>query len=120
MRAPKSRASATHSSSVVSPKRHERDDVDGTHARVLPLVDAHVDPRKSLLDRALHRSRDGRCLTRERQDAPVVIAIRCPIKQMNASRRRYSCGNGVNDGRVAAFAEVRNAFHESCHLRRQV
>ena len=115
MRLPNSRASVDALVDRGVAERHERDHVHGADARVLALVDVHVDACDCLSDGRFHGVGDVVGGTGEGQHAPIVVAIGRPIEQMHACHGTHLRCDGIDDVKSPPFAEVWNALDELGH-----
>ena len=97
--------------------RNEGDDVDGAHARVLPLVLSHVDGLDGLLGEPEGDLLDGLRRADHREHAAVVAAVGLHVEQGAAGHGIGHVHQTLEHGLVALLAdgEIGDAFYELCH-----
>ena len=82
---------------------------------MLALVHAKVD----LLDRVLceqkRRFDDLIGIAEEREDGAVVARVRRIVDERHAGNGAHDVCEFFNEVQPAAFADIRNAFHDLCH-----
>jgi hypothetical protein len=90
---------------------------------MLPVMLLHVDALDPDLDRAECRLHHRVSSPHERVHRAVRVRARIHVENGDALHRAHGVGDGLNDGLVASFGEVRNAFDEldsHVHLTSQV
>ena len=93
-------------------ERHERDDIDGPDAGVLPGVGFHVDLVDGGHHEALERLRHGTVLTGHREHRPVVAGVAGPVEQIHAVTGLDGLGEPVDDVEPATLGDVRHRFDQ--------
>ena len=93
-------------------ERHERDDVDGTDARVLAGVAVHVDLVDRDLDEPLERVGDRIVLAGHREDRAVVAGVARPVEQEDALALLDGIRHPVDDIEAAALRYVRDGLDQ--------
>ena len=94
--------------------RDERHNVGSTHARMGALVLGQIDEFGGFADPANGRFLDGLTLADKRDHAAVVVGVHLSIQEIDAVDF-HGVDDGVDFGLVAAFGEIRNAFHQRRH-----
>ena len=94
-------------------ERDERDDIDRPDARVLALVDVHVDVVDGGLDEPLEGVRDRPVLAGHREHGAVVAGVARPVEQGHAADRADRLGHPVDDIEAAAFGDVGNRIRRA-------
>ena len=92
----------------------EGEDVDRAHAGVIPLVRGEVDELHGLFREGESGVLDGAGLPGERDHAAVVVGIERDVED-GRSGGAGGGGQGLDELRPAAFAEVGDAFED--HVR---
>ena len=97
--------------------RNEGDDVDGAHARVLPLVLSHVDGLDGLPGEPEGDLLDGLRRADHREHAAVVAAVGLHVEESAAGYGIGHVHQTLEHGLVALLAdgEIGDAFYELCH-----
>ena len=93
--------------------RDQRQDVRGAHARVRPLVAAHVDQLRGPLHAGKGRSDNRFGVADEGYDRAVGRLARIHIKHLHAARRLDGRHDLSDHLLVASLAEIGHALHDT-------
>ena len=95
--------------------RDERGHVRGAHAGMFPFMVVEVYELGGLFGNREHGVGGGLHRGHEGEHGAVVVGVLLHVEDEHAGHGPGGVYNSVDLGEVAAFAEIRNAFHEFTH-----